>query len=311
MTELYHSLKQFGHVKINEPLAKHTTFKIGGPADFLVAVEETAKLVALLKFLDGDGIPYVVIGGGSNVLARDEGFRGVAIKIQTKNFKIYGATLEAEAGCITVEMAQQSIKAGLTGFEWGVGVPGTIGGAVRGNAGAMGGEMSDVVYKVTAYQDGEVVELSHPECRFGYRDSIFKHGGGIVLKVWLPLQNAENKDGMKKAMEHLQYRMKTQPQGHSSIGCIFKNIELKGQTFSFDIPEEFMKKGRIPAGWLVEKAGMKGVSQGKVVVSDRHGNFVLNMGGATAHEVLELVEQIKARVYDTCGVAIEEEIYII
>lgn len=316
-------LEQFGQVKINEPLAKHTTFKIGGPAEYLVVVEETAKLIGLLKWLDGEGIPRFVLGGGSNMLASDEGFRGVVIKIKTQQTEILPDGLLVDAGCITVAVAQLSIQHKFTGFEWGVGVPGTIGGAVRGNAGAMGGEMTDSVESVTAYRDGEVVELSHAECKFGYRDSVFKHSNAVVLRVRLKLAPVVTPEGMKKALEYLQYRNKTQPQGFASTGCIFKNHEIKPNECAreaaliAEFPEDrdkiaqFFQNGKIPAGWLVEKAGQKGARVGQAMVSERHGNFVVNAGGASAADVLSLVDQIKTAVQEKTGFAIEEEMQVI
>lgn len=319
--EIYAKLKEFGKVKTNEPLSKHTTFKIGGPADFLVSVDETATFVELLKYLDGAGHPYFILGGGSNMLVSNEGFHGVVIKITDIRYQITNNNIiEVAAGCSTVEIAQASMKAGLTGFEWGVGVPGTIGGAVRGNAGAMGGEMKDVVEKVEVYRDGEIVELSNEKCEFGYRDSIFKHNSDVILRAWLRLEKSENKELAKKAIEHLQYRNKTQPQGWASTGCIFKNVQIlnnKFQTnFKSQFPnnqkaEEFLEKGIISAGWLVEQVGMKGKKVGNAQVSEEHGNFIINLGGATAKDVLSLIDQVKQAVYDRYGIAMEEEIQII
>lgn len=316
-------LEQFGQVRANEPLAKHTTFKIGGPAEWLVTVEETTKLVDLLRFLDGAGEPYFVLGGGSNMLASDDGFKGVVIKIKTQTTEVLPDGLLVDAGCITVAVAQLSMQHKFTGFEWGVGVPGTIGGAVRGNAGAMGGEMTDSVVAVTVYRDGEVVEYSHADCQFGYRDSIFKHSSAVVLRVRLQLESANSPEGMKKALAYLQYRNKTQPQGFASTGCVFKNYELKKNEcareamFIAQFPEdhlkiaEFFQQGKIPAGWLVEKAGQKGTQIGQAMVSDRHGNFVVNAGGASATDVMALVEQVKAAVFAKTGLHIEEEIKIV
>ena len=325
------SLKPFGQVKLNEPLAKHTTFKIGGPADCLVIVEDVDKLVELLKYLDGEGTSYMILGGGSNMLAGDEGFRGVVIKMKISDFRIQNDLLIAEVGCSTVAMAQESIKAGLTGFEWGVGVPGTIGGAVRGNAGAMGGEMKNVVEKVEVYLDGEVVTLNHHECHFGYRESVFKHSKCVILRAYLCLQknteNTENKktlEPMKKALEFLQYRNQTQPRGNASIGCIFKNIDLAGvygeahrerllQHFDAQNEKvrEFLHREKISAGWLIEQVGMKGLRVGLAQVSEKHGNFIVNLGGASAQDVLTLIAQIKEKVYDRLGIELEEEIQII
>ena len=134
----------------------------------------------------------------------------------------------------------------------------------------------------------------------------------MVLRVHLKLEKSESKDGMKKALEYLQYRSKTQPQGYASTGCIFKNFEIKNpESLQFDLPEEFQQKRKISAGWLIEKSGMKNAQVGKAKVSETHGNFVVNMGSATATEVLTLIEQIKEKVYDTFGIEIEEEIQIV
>lgn len=311
---MYSALKQFGTVKLNEPLAKHTTFKIGGPADLFLRIEAADKLIAALRILDGEGMPYFILGGGSNMLVRDEGFRGVVMRVGCQKSEIRNQTLVADAGCATVEIAQKSMAAGLTGFEWGVGVPGTIGGAVRGNAGAMGGEMKDVVTNVEVYRDGEALTVSRDECRFAYRESIFKHNHDIILRVTIDLQKATGTDGMKQALSYLQYRNATQPQGHSSTGCIFKNYEFSRMSkvqSTEAFPKEFIAKGRIPAGWLVEQAGMKGVRIGQAEVSPRHGNFIVNLGGATAQDVLKLIAEIKERVYDKFKIELAEEIEII
>ncbi len=310
---MYQQLKEFGTVKLNEPLAKHTTFKIGGPADFFVTVSTTTDLVALLQFLDAEGMPYFMLGGGSNMLVREEGFRGVVVHTKTERIDINDFHVIADAGVVTVHLAQETVKAGLSGFEWGVGVPGTVGGAVRGNAGAMGGEMKDVISSVEVYRDSEVVTFSYDDCEFDYRHSIFKNQPGVVLRAHLQLKKTEDIGGKKKMIDFLQYRNKTQPQGFASTGCIFKNVDFVPgkEQFIFDVPEEFVKKGKISAGWLVETAGMKGVQVGQAQVSPVHGNFVVNLGGATAQDVLTLIEQIKQKVYDTSGVELHEEIQIV
>jgi UDP-N-acetylmuramate dehydrogenase len=322
-------LEAFGHVRANEPLAKHTTFKIGGPAQFFITILETERLVALLQFLQGEGIPYSIIGGGSNMLASDEGFQGVVIQIKTQKSQVLlspesnTAQLFAEAGCATVAIAQLSMQHALTGFEWGVGVPGTIGGAVRGNAGAMGSEMKDNVQSVSVFRDGEVIELTNSDCLFGYRDSLFKHNSDVILSTVISLQKAHTGGTMKQALEYLHYRNKTQPQGFASTGCIFKNIETTKispkvkdallHAFPEDAQkiEQFFVTGKISAGWLIEKSDMKGFDCGQAKVSETHGNFVVNAGGATAHDVLSLIEQIKEKVYAKTNIPIEEEIQII
>ena len=312
--EQIEALKSFGKVKLNEPLSKYTTFKIGGPADVFLVILNTDNLVRAFQFLEGEGIPFFVLGGGSNTLVRDEGFRGVCIKVVAQELHIDGVTVTADAGCITAEVAQASIRAGLTGFEWGVGVPGTIGGAVRGNAGAVGFEMQHNVQAVRVYENGEVQDYTNADCAFTYRESVFKHKSVYVLQVTLALQTGSNAEALKKAMEYLAFRTATQPQGFSS-GCIFKNVPLVSfQNAKKDAPAllpEFEKKGIVSAGWMIQESHAKGLSVGKATVSDKHGNFILNTGGATADDVLRLIDKVKANVYDTFGISLEEEVYIL
>jgi UDP-N-acetylmuramate dehydrogenase len=308
------TLKTFGQVKLNEPLSKYTTFKIGGPADLLLIIKTTDELVQALTFMEGEGIPFFILGGGSNMLVSDEGFRGVAVKVAAKDLHVNGTEVVADAGCITAEVAQATIKAGLTGFEWGVGVPGTIGGAVRGNAGAVGSEMRMNVKRVTVYEDGQVREYTNEECVFAYRESVFKHTNAFVLRVTLSLGEGSNTEALKKAMEYLAFRAKTQPQGFSS-GCIFKNVLLEQFAHAKkDAPAllpEFKQKGIVSAGWMIEQSKAKGLSVGKAVVSEKHGNFMLNTGGATAADILALIDKVKENVYDTFGISLEEEVQII
>lgn len=308
------TLKSLGQVKLNEPLSKYTTFKIGGPADVFLLIRSTDALVQAFQYMEGEGIPFFVLGGGSNMLVRDEGFRGVCVKVVAQELHIDGTTVTADAGCITAEVAQASIKAGLTGFEWGVGVPGTIGGAVRGNAGAVGSEMRNNVLSVRVYEKGEVKEYANAECGFAYRESIFKHTKVYVLQATLSLASGSNAEALKKAMEYLAFRAKTQPQGFSS-GCIFKNVPFTSFTnVKKDAPPllpEFEKKGIVSAGWMIQESHAKGLSVGKALVSDKHGNFILNTGGATAEEVLALIDKVKQNVYDTFGISLEEEVCIL
>ncbi len=294
-------------------MSKHTTFKIGGPANFFIEITDTDTLVRLLNFLRGRNVSYTILGGGSNMLVHDDGFHGVVIQVRTSTLTVTGTTIEAEAGSITAAVARKAVEHGLAGFEWAVGVPGTIGGAVRGNAGAMGYEMKDHVVEVDAYVDGEIVTYTKDECAFRYRHSRFKENGEVILRVRLQLEPGDKAACVKKMLEVLQYRNDTQPKGFASIGCIFKNYEAKSSEpiANSDIPDEFIKKGKIPAGWLVDQAGMKGEKRGGAMVSDIHGNFVINREKASAQDVLSLIEEIKTRVYDRFGVELHEEIQIV
>lgn len=315
----YTQLKNYGKVKVDEPMSKHTTFKLGGNAAYYLVVSSITDLTAALDYVREEGLDHVVIGGGSNMLVSDTGYDGVIIQVNAKEKHIDGTDVVADAGCSTVEIAQFSIQHNLTGFEWGVGVPGTIGGAVRGNAGAMGAEMKDNVTLVDVYRDGEIITLTNSECEFAYRHSIFKDTADIVLRVRLGLEKTDSKEGMKQALSYLQYRNKTQPQGWASTGCIFKNPDLEENkdalrtNFKEDDEkvQQFLQVGKISAGWLVEQAGLKGLSVGEAKISEAHGNFIVNLGAARAQDVLDLIEQIKQDVYTKYGISLEEEIQII
>lgn len=337
MDSLYTELKQFGSVKTDVSMSTFTTFKIGGPAKYMLTIDDTDSLVAALQFLDGAGVNWFILGGGSNMLVRDEGYDGVVVQVKSQKSKIKNDLYIADAGVPTVMAAQETMKAGLKGFEWGVGVPGSIGGAVRGNAGAMGKEMVDDVHSVAVYKDGEVITYTNEQCEFGYRHSRFKDSGEVVLCVTLgltPYESDEEKlQSRKKMMEFLTYRNTTQPKGFASTGCIFKNVDINEQSAMnneqkerasqntqlllkhFDEDDEkvqqFLKVGKISAGWLVEQVGMKGSIVGGAEVSPVHGNFIINTGSATATDVLTLIEKIKQKVYTTYGIELEEEVQIV
>lgn len=302
----------FPNARQGARLGVYATFKIGGPAKYLVPVKSIDELKKALEIAHEHHLDYFVFGGGSNMLVSDEGFDGMAIKIEMNAQSVADDTVVADAGMLTAALARASIDGGLTGFEWGIGVPGTVGGAVRGNAGAFGGEMKDVVESVEALVDGEARTFSNAECAFRYRHSIFKENGGIVLGVTLKLKPDAERDGLKKMMEYLDKRNKTQPKGAASTGCIFKNYEFTEPDPRWtNVPEEFLTKKRISAGWLIEQAGMKGGKEGAAVVSDVHGNFILNTGGATGADVKRLIERVKERVAEKFGIDLEEEIQYI
>ena len=294
-------------------MKRYTTFKIGGPAKYLVPVKSIEDLQKALEIANQHHLEYFVFGGASNMLVSDEGFDGMAIKIEMNTHSAVDDKIIADAGAFTAVLARASVDAGLKGFEWAAGIPGTIGGAVRGNAGAHGGDINSTVESVEALVDGEVQHFSNADCKFGYRDSVFKHNGGIILGVTLKLQHDEERGGLKKMMEILDKRHKTQPKGPSS-GCIFKKIIFEESDASWTgkgIPEEFLAGKYISAGWLIEQAGLKGEKEGGAQVSDVHANFIMNIGDATSEDVKKLIARIKERVAEKFGIDLEEEIQYI
>ncbi len=312
MDTLYQQLKNYGRVKLNEPMKKHTTFKIGGLARYFVVVEETKKLIGLLNFLIGEGINYFILGGGSNLLFSDDEYDGIVIQIKNSGLQIMDNTIIAEAGVLLGQVVDLAAKNSLTGMEWGVGIPGTIGGAARGNAGAYGSDTSAVLDKVEVWQNGEIIELKNNDCQFAYRDSILKKNNGlVVLRVYLKLNKGDKIEIMKKMIEYAKQRS-CRITSYPTCGCFFKNVKLDNYTGDKNVLDpKFIERGKIPAGWLIEQAGCAQLNIGVVKVSDLHNNIIENCDQATQADVLKIVEQIKDKVYNKFGVNLEPEVEIV
>jgi len=276
----------------DEPMSQHTSFKIGGCADFLVLPESVEQIKKTVSVLKDNHIKYTVVGNGSNILVDDEGIRGVVIKIG-KNFSdvnVCANTVTACCGVLLSRLANIALEKSLSGLEFASGIPGTLGGAVIMNAGAYGGEMKDIVSK-TVYlgQDGEIHTVSGDEHGFGYRTSVFKEGD-IVLESTLVLTEG-NKDEIKSKMTELNLSRKAkQPLELPSAGSAFKR------------PQGYY------AAKLIEDAGLKGFSIGGARVSEKHSGFIVSDGTATSADVLALVEHIKNEVFKRFSVNLESEI---
>ncbi len=301
-------------LKINEPLAKHLNFRLGGPAKWFIEVKSIEELEEAMVLAQDNDVPVFILGGGSNTLASDDGFAGLVLKIALRQLNIDGTTVTAEAGVISAAMARQTALAGLAGFEWAVSLPGTIGGAVRGNAGCFGGETWDNLVSVQVLHDGQVLTMKKDELDFGYRNSIFKHNDDIILKATFELKKADSEELAKKLEETLEKRKTSQPTHAGSAGCMFKNFEfsneedlekLKADT---QIPESMLTAKRISAGWLIDQLGFKGKKVGGAMVSDEHANFLINLGNATASDIVQLISMIKTAARDRFGIQLEEEV---
>lgn len=308
-------------LKKDEPLAKHVNFRLGGPADGYIEVKTVDELISAIRGAKTGQIPWVVLGGGSNVLIADAGFRGLVIQVALRQWSREGLRVRAEAGVLSVFLARATVMEGLAGFAWAIGLPGTVGGAVRGNAGCFGGEMKDVVETVEVYDSSsdQLRTITAVEAKFAYRDSIFKklNPAPVILAVNLLLEPGDVAAGKRVLDDVMRRRKEKQPQDASSAGCMFKNFTLNGKEDLWklrqetDIPQEFSEARLIPAGWLIEQAGVKGVRIGDAEVSEKHGNFCLNRGQATADQVLQLVSLVKTKVRNRLGVQLEEEVQLI
>ncbi len=312
--DFYEKIKQFGDVKTNELLAKHTTFKIGGPARFFITVKKTDLLIGLLNYLVAEGIDYFIISGGSNLLITDEGYDGLVIKIATADApKITprgnGFDLEIDAGVVLGMVVNVAAKNSFAGMDWAVGVPGTFGGAIRGNAGAMGKDISTVTQWVDIWRDGEVLRIKPEDCKFAYRDTAFKHNKDIILRACIYLEPGDKQKIMENMQNYLKQRKHTP---FPSAGSFFKNVKLdKWPGDKSELPELFIKRGTVPVGWLTEQLGLRGLSVGGAKISDEHGNYVINYHNATQQDVISLVEEIKQRVYNKFGIELDPEVQIV
>ncbi len=283
-------------VLINEPMSRHTSFKIGGPADVLVIPGEMGQLGEMVRYFAAEGIPYMIMGNGTNLLVSDKGIRGVVVKIydNLQGFTVQGDMLEIEAGMLMAKAAKLALENSLSGMEFAEGIPGTIGGAVTMNAGAYVGEMAMIAAE-TEYMDqkGTVITVKGEQHGFAYRTSIIQKTRGIVLKTRLKLTK-DDPENIKARMEDFNFKRRNkQPLEWPSAGSVFKRPE-----------------GHF-TGKLIDDCGLRGFSIGGAQISTRHSGFIINTGGASCEEVLALIRHIQDTVSREFNVQLEPEIRII
>jgi UDP-N-acetylmuramate dehydrogenase len=293
---LTNEIKQ-GIVKIDEPMRKHTNFKIGGNADVFVIAKNIEEIKCVIKFSKENNILLTILGNGSNVLVSDKGIRGIVLQVGTKEIKIEkqkNALVEVEAGVMLGALAQALLKQSISGFEFAAGIPGSIGGAIRMNAGAYGGEIKDIVKDVTVLNEkGEINVLTNEECEFSYRHSRFTDSKEIVIKVTLELPLGDEAEIKAKMDEYDQSRREKQPLNLPSAGSTFK----RGSDFI--------------TAKLIDECGLKGYTSGDAQVSTLHAGFVVNLGNATAQDVLNVVNHVKQVVLEKTGKQIELEVELL
>ena len=283
-------------VKVHEPLARYTSIKVGGPADYFLEVEKAQALLQTLSLLRDHKVPFSLLGNGSNVLVSDLGVRGAVIRLGKEFRQIewqemeQGVWVAVGAACPVPQLVRQAARRGYGGLEFAEGIPGSVGGALVMNAGAYGSEMEKIVERVEAVTNiGEPVGFNREEMIFSYRDSHLP-SGIIVTRVTLRLLKAKVEEVGLKVQELVQRRKKSQPSGHPNSGSMFRNP-----------PGDF-------AGRLIEAAGLKGRRLGRAAISDRHANFIVNLGGAKAEEVRGLMEITQAEVKKKFGVKLQPEV---
>lgn len=310
----------FPEITEHEPMAKHTSFRVGGSSRLYAVLADPERVIALVHAAEEAKVPWFIYGGGSNLLVADEGYEGLVIQMANRGFKVEGTHVYAESGLITGLLARKTVDAGLTGFEWAIGVPGTIGGAIYGDAGCYGGEMRDAVTSVDAYHlaSKQRVRLDRSACQFGYRESLFKRDRHLIFSCELELKPSPDPAKSREQMESImRERKEKQPLDQSSAGCAFKNFEytedddIELLARQVEIPVGMRTRKSIGAGWLVDQAGLLGSRIGDVEISQKHGNFMINRGQARAQDVISLISLVKRKVRDEFGIELREEVQLL
>lgn len=280
-------------IKEEEPMRLHTTFRVGGPARFFVVPESAEEVKQVIQCCAREKVPYYIIGNGSNLLVSDHGYQGVVIQIfrGMNEIDVQGETVTAQAGALLSAVAARAAEAGLTGFEFAAGIPGTLGGACVMNAGAYGGEMKDVLQKVRVLtRQGEILTLEKDQMEMGYRTSRIAREQYIVLEAKLKLRQGDAAAIREKMEDLKERRVSKQPLEYPSAGSTFKR------------PQGYF------AGKLIQDAGLRGFRIGGAQVSEKHCGFVINKDQATAEEISQLIREIQIRVRENSGVELEPEV---
>ena len=293
------------------PLARYTRFGVGGPADLYVETASEEGFVAVLAAARSCGLATVIIGDGTNLIVSDRGFRGAALRYRGDGISAEGARVVAQAGAVLQRLVDFAIAHGLAGLETLAGIPGSLGAAVYGNAGAYGHSIAERVVSVRAYDGRQLRVLDNRECEFQYRESVFKrHKEWFVLSASLLLEPGDAAALRLRADEILAVRNEKFPPTLKCAGSIFKNLLVKDLPAEVTalVPASAVREGKIPAAWFLERAGAKGASRGDIHVASYHANLLYNAGAGTAADLCSLIAELKAGVQARFGIDLEEEV---
>jgi UDP-N-acetylmuramate dehydrogenase len=305
------------NVQENVILAPYTTFKIGGPAKYFVEVQNENELKESLDYALKNKLAFFVLGGGSNVLVSDQGFDGLVIQFKNTECKVIDTKIECGAGMSLTKLVGLTAENYLTGLEWAAGIPGTLGGAIRGNAGAFDGDMQSLIENVKVFStekndNFKCKNFSISECEFEYRSSIFKRKNNlIIISAILKLAKGDRTEIQKKINEIIEKRSQIHPRGNASAGSFFINPLVDDPAFLEKFEKDSGKRfpdNMIPAGWLIQEAGLVGKQIGGAMISEKHSNFIVNTGKATAEDVIMLASLIKQKVRNELGIQLVEEV---
>jgi len=299
MENIYKRLREFipsERILLNEPMKKHTSFKIGGPADIMVLPASEEEIVHALKVCKDTSVPFFIMGNGSNLLVRDKGIRGVVIKISENysEIEIEGTNIRAQSGVLLSTLSRAAVRNSLKGLEFASGIPGTLGGAITMNAGAYGGEIKDAVVSVRCIDsNGNIHILQKEDMKFGYRTSLIQTTDLIVSEVNMELEYGDQQESLDLMAELARRRREKQPLAYPSAGSTFKR------------PVGYY------AGKLIQDCGLKGLRIGDAQISELHAGFIINLGNATAQNVIDLIKKVQEIIYDKYGVEMVPEVRIV
>lgn len=300
----------------NINLSEFSNYRIGGPARYFFEAKSVEEIAWAIQEANAKGLAVFVLGGGTNLLINDAGFDGLVLRPALRSLEVQGATIRAGASVAMSDLLNFSAEHGLSGLEWAGGLPGTLGGAIRGNAGCFGKETKDIVTSVVSLdaRTGKTATRNNQDCRFSYRTSVFKEGSGaeIILSAELALTKGDPVDIKKAIQEKIDYRTRRHPMDSPNAGSIFKNVDLR------HIPSELHAQFAhvikqdpfpvVPAAYLISEAGLAGVSFGGAMISPKHPNFIVNVLEAKAADVKELISLVKGEVKQKFGIELEEEV---
>jgi UDP-N-acetylmuramate dehydrogenase len=298
-------------VLTDAPLSRYTRFGIGGPADIYAETESVDAFVAALTSARASGWPVMVIGDGTNLIVSGAGFRGVVLRYRASGLTADGTRVSADAGAVLQDLVDFTVDRGLKGLETLAGIPGSVGAAVYGNAGAYGHSISERVISVRFYDGRAVRVFDNAACEFRYRESVFKgHKEWIVFSTELLLDAADAGMLRKTADDIVKIRSEKFPVTMKCAGSIFKNLLLNElpQRVAQQVPATAVREGKVPAAWFLEQAGAKGLQRGDIHVAAYHANLIYNAGAGTAADLYALIQELKQRVRERFGIEIEEEV---
>ena len=306
-------------IQENVLLAQHCNYKIGGPARYFCDATTEEEVRSAILFAREKRVPIFILGSGTNLLFADEGYNGLVLKPNLQKLEAIGGIVEVGAGALVSDLLNFTIAHSLSGLEWSGGLPGTVGGAVRGNAGAFKGEIKDRIISVDSLEIDNLEKLSRDNsaCRFGYRSSIYKEkcGKEIILSAQIRLEKGDSDKIAAGIQEKINYRLQRHPMEYPNTGSTFKNVDLNLVPVKFR--EAFAKVVKldpfpvIPTAFLITEAGLKGTRSGGAMVSQKHANFIINADNAKSADVKALIAIVKQRVFDKFEIHLEEEIQIV